>query len=680
MMRRPVSLLVAVRVGAWRPAGMAAGSWLALLAAFVLASPSLEAQAGGGNCDVPSHQGFTSIMLSNGTRVLYFSQPVMRCPGGTRITADSAVVYESTRYNQLFGNVVFVEGDSRLRANEAQYFEGEGRLVAWGDPILTDQAEGSVIRGDTMVFVRANEWQPEDRLTVTGRRPHATLYPARRPAPESEPSLPSDTLPTGEGELPVPDSLIMAAGGPPAPDSLGGVPPLPDSVAALAVVSDTAARRRPDIGEPPRADSLVSPPREAVVAAVQDAPAGSVPQEPAERVPYEVYAQRIVLEGSRYFRATGSVEITRDSLDAEAESVEFDQDAGFLILREAARVKTSNTDLRADTIRLDLPEDEIREVHAWGNGILEGEDVRVLGPVIRLFLTEGRLERLVAVRDAEADSILLAMEEPEPPPEQPDLLTLLPEVLRELGLTEFPRRPLAVAEDFHLVADSIEVLAPGEILNELRAMGRARGEAVGRDSLNTPDTPSILLVDWLEGDTIVATFAREGDAHGDAAPDTLVLGGPPFMALPDTVGPDQDLLPWVEDPEAQADSSEARYHLDRLVARVAARSLYRMEASDSTAREEGLLAIHYVIGDEIVMLFSNGEIERMEVENARGTHMEPVARQRRVEEPSGAATPPGTGDTSPSGVAGEWTAGTGDRSPPGIAGQPPPGMEGRGGK
>lgn len=620
--RAPRSRIVAaiVRHGGWRFRGVSVALGLTLVPLLFVMPLSLSAQEGGGACDVPRHEGFTSLMLSNGTRVLYFSRPTMRCPGGTRIDADSAVVYESTRYNQLFGNVVFVEGDSRLRADEAQYFEREGRLVAWGNAVLTDGAEGSVIRGDTMVFLRAGDMRAEDRLTVTGRRPHATLYPSRRPPPD----LPPDTLPPGAGAT-VADTLAPPPGAvaePPVPDSMV----LPTGVAAEPPVPDSLAlQRAQEAGLPPAVDTL-SP----------------APAEPGERVPYEVHAQRIVLEGSRYFRATGSVEITRDSLEAVAEEVELDQEAGGLTLTNAARVRTSNTDLAADSIRLDIPEDEIRQVYARSNAILEGEDVRILAPIIFLFLAEGSVDRLVAVRDASADSLLEAREGQDPGAAAGGPPRPLPEAARELGLTEFPSKPLALAEDFRLTADSIEVLTPGEVLDQVWAMGGARGESTGRDSLNTPDTPPIVALDWLEGDTIVATFAKKGSTP-NAVLDSVAGAGRAPLAVADTLGPEEDPVPFPETPGTQPDSAEAGYRLERLEARVAARSLYRMEPSDSTAMAEGLLAVHYVIGDQIVINFSQGEIERMEVENARGMHMEPVARQRRVGEPVGGTSPPGAG-------------------------------------
>jgi hypothetical protein len=68
------------------------------------------------------------------------------------------------------------------------------------------------------------------------------------------------------------------------------------------------------------------------------------------------------------------------------------------------------------------------------------------------------------------------------------------------------------------------------------------------------------------------------------------------------------------------------------VAKVRARSLYRLAPTDSTASiEDGRLAIHYVTGDEITIFMKEGEVDRMEVAGAtRGIHMEPVAARRGV--------------------------------------------------
>jgi len=143
------------------------------------------------------------------------------------------------------------------------------------------------------------------------------------------------------------------------------------------------------------------------------------------------------------------------------------------------------------------------------------------------------------------------------------------------------------------------------------AMGNARGESAGIDSLNGPDTPQLISRDWLEGDTIVAIFGVGGDS----------------LSATDEPLPDRD-----RDVEA-VDTTETDYRLERLVARVGARSMYRMAASDSTVvAQEGQFAIHYVIGDEITILLSEtGEAERMEViGQTRGIHLEPTGVQGQV--------------------------------------------------
>jgi lipopolysaccharide export system protein LptA len=560
-------------------------------------APKAVAGQVGGDCDVPDHSGFVTVSLSNGSRITYFRAPTIVCSGGTRIRADSAVVYEATDYTQLFRNVVFSDSDSRLTANQAQYFDQEKRLRAWGNVVLNDLAEGSIIRGDTMVLLRAGPGRAEDQLTVLGRRPHATLYPTLQPvAPdtaEGEAGEPSEGVPADPEEERTPPDTSGAA----APDSLGvaadsaGV--APDTTVAepdpAGVVSDTAAvpADPPGVSPPPGPEEVQPPPLE-------------------ERTPYEVRARRMFLEGSQYFRATGSVTINRDSVDAEADSLDYDQALGALFLANNARLTTAAYDLSATTIRLDIPQDEIRTVLAREEALLDGEDLWLLAPLISLALTDGKVDRLVAFQPPPPeDSTALEEERPR---------RRVPQELMELGLDRFPTRPHAVAQDYLLRADSIEVLAPDEVLDEVWAMGSARGESLARDSLNTEETPPLIERDWLEGDTIVAIFVPQDDSSAvqSEGVETVQVVAPPSAGG-----------------EAPADS--ARYRLDRLVARVGARSLYRLAATDSAvAEEEGRLAIHYVIGDEITILMSEGEVDRMEVTGTtRGIHLEPVATRRR---------------------------------------------------
>ena len=538
---------------------------LICLVSGLIGLPGDAVAQGDAGCDVPNHGGMVMTTLSNETRMFFFTSPTIRCPGGVRITADSARVFESTNYTQLWGDVVFSDEDSRLSANQAQYFSEERRLVATGNSVLTDLAEGSVIVGDNMTLIRAGPNRPEDFLTVGGRRPHATLYPTRRPAEEEAP-----------------------------PDTAGGREPaiLPDSV---AVRPDSAAAAPDSVVVRP--DSVATPPD----------PMVPDPEAEVDRVPYEIDAQRFVLEGTQFFRATGSVVVTRDSLRAVADSLEYEPDAGALFLSGSARVTTGPTDLAADAIRLDIPEDEVREADATGDAVLNGEDLRLLAPVVHLFFSEGGIERLMARRDPEADTTTAG---PDPDPEAPETVMRGPPhpVAAELGLAGFPLRPYAVAQDFILEGDSLEVLAPGEVLEEVWAMGKARGESMAPDSLAAADALPLISRDWLEGDTIVAVF-----------------------------GAREDSLPSVDEPFAErrriapdGDPDESKYVLKRLVAKVGARSMYRMAPSDSTLAAEGnQRAIHYVIGDEItIVLNAEGEAEHMEViGQTRGIHLEPLPRR-----------------------------------------------------
>jgi len=347
-----------------------------------------------------------------------------------------------------------------------------------------------------------------------------------------------------------------------------------------------------------------------------------------ERTPYEIRARRMFLEEERYFRATGSVTIERDSINAVADSVEYDESLGALFLSEEARLTTGGYDLSGATIRMDIPQDEIRTVVAREEALLEGDELWLLAPTIALALTDGKVERLIAVREPPEDS--LPQGDSLPPPEA-QRGRPVPDEVRAMGLTRFPPRPHAFAQDFLLWADSIEVLAPGEVLEELWAMGQAHGESLARDSLNTPDTDPLFRRDWLEGDTIVAIFVPGADSAtaGEVEPPE------PEIRLPPSAG---------AQPPEETPADSARFRLDRLVARVDARSLYRIAPTDSTLVEEddNRLAIHYVIGDEITIVMRGGEVDRMEVAgNTRGIHLEPVAIRRQTTPPDTTGIPPG---------------------------------------
>ena len=73
--------------------------------------------------------------------------------------------------------------------------------------------------------------------------------------------------------------------------------------------------------------------------------------------------------------------------------------------------------------------------------------------------------------------------------------------------------------------------------------------------------------------------------------------------------------------------SDADYEVEQIVARVGARSFYRLLPTDSSA-QAGIdpPALHYVVGDEIRIHMNAGEVESMEVlGQSEGIHLEPLS-------------------------------------------------------
>jgi lipopolysaccharide export system protein LptA len=353
----------------------------------------------------------------------------------------------------------------------------------------------------------------------------------------------------------------------PAPETLPG--PAPDSAAA-----GDSARTVPD------------------TTAAAEPPARPTRERPdTVKVPYLVVGDRLFLQGDQYFLASGDVEIERDSLKAHADTAEYDQVAARMLLKGSARVDGGTYTLWGRTINLAIPGGEVSSVRAVRDGILVGEGLRLEAPLVQMFLADGAMERLVAT----------------PLPRDPDTPLVTAEDSSDVA------RPVVEAEQFRLTADSVEVLAPGEVLDRIFAAGAARGESSARDSLNVPSLPELARTDWLEGDTIVATFSKPEPS-----------------------------------PDLPADTAADEYRLEQLMARGSAKSLYRMLPSDSTSRPGvDAPAVHYVTGAAIRIVMAEGEVERMEVDGpTRGWQLEPDKRkaaQDTLAKPDTTAPPPDTG-------------------------------------
>ena len=336
--------------------------------------------------------------------------------------------------------------------------------------------------------------------------------------------------------------------------------------------------------------------------------AGAAAPVEGPRSPYVVVADWIFLQSGERFEAAGDVEIERDSLLAYADSAEYDRVSDRVLLRGSARVDGPTYDLRGRTIDLLTPDGATSEVHAVRDAVLTGSDLVITSSQIRLYLTEGALDRLVATplpgdtAGADSPQRTASGEVPAPGGETPATGGELP--AEGADAARAPTQPVALVDEFQLTADSIDILAPGERIERVFAAGRARSVSHARDSLNVPDLPPIASADWLEGDTVIVYF--EPESPGSAkAPKGAEGTAPP----------------------AEADSAGARYRVDRIRAMIGARSLYRLTPADSAARA-GVdpPAIHYVVGDSITIVMNGDEVETMEVVGqTQGIHLEPLS-------------------------------------------------------
>ena len=540
-----------------------------------------------------------------------------RCTDGTRILADSAVFWERSGNVRLVERVHFEDADTELDADSAYYFGNIRELRAWSDVTLTDRRSGAVLMGDSLELLRESRFRTMDRIHVHGGSPRAVVYPARRPA-----------APVTEAEP------VEVA---PAPDSLG------EEVGVSAL--DSLAGETPD--EPP-IDSLagevpgMAPEGSLAGAPSQGAeePTGAEAAVPADSVtptPYEVEAPRLYIDGRRFFRAGGGVVVTRDSLVATGDSLDYDEQVGAMLIFGNARVVDRSFELNGASVSVTPTAGLNEEILAREDARLAGDQVLMQAPAIRLFLEGGQVSRIVAL-----PSVV-----PMPGDDGEELVDTTGltagDAARARALAEQARgeaegdtaiapdslpQPSVVAADFNLAGDSIEVLSPNRLLDVVTAVGRARADAMNPDSFPGEDLPEVAANDWIEGQTIVARFTS------DAPPE-------------DTKA-------------ANRDTTVQRVRLESVTATTDARSLYRVLASDTAQTESEIVqtesdtlraesgtlsteselaeadtlqgeesrlpALHYVRGNQITIHLKGRKVVKMEVQGQTvGYHLEPLS-------------------------------------------------------
>ncbi len=538
-------------------------------------------------CDLLQSRS-SAVQLTGDGFYNFISDPVFGCGEGVIIRADSAVLDDVSGYTRFIGNFEYRDSTAFMTADRADHYSSEGRLIGVGNIHITDGASGATFEGDSTVLVGSGSRREDGEMTILGldgRRAHAViLISPRAAAPDSAGVVDAAETPAGDA-APAGDSVLAG-------DSTGA--------AAGAAADDPVDSTAPTDSTLVAADTPVPPVDPAAVEAGEEEVAPPDPPPPdTTPVPYDVDAERIYLSGADYMLATGNAELYNDEFRALADSIEYREAAGRLFLRGTApRVFGSGAEyvLSGDAVDLDM---NGNQVAARGDAALAASEIDLTAPEIRVLMQDGVLDRIVAMNerppetelpgppgdgggpsgDSAAATAAAAEEqatddapveaaEPalgeaiplgeEPVPADADALR---DTAGENGDTAAalpPARPRAVAETFELEGDSIDVLAPNEVLERVVAVGGARGESLARDSLNADDTPDIARSDWVSGDTIIAVFRP-------VAADTSTGTG------------------------TETTSSEATggYQLDRLEARGEAASLYRMTPSGGAAEGEG---------------------------------------------------------------------------------------------
>ena len=670
-----------------------------------------------------------------------------RCTDGTRILADSAVVWEHSGNAYFFGDVHFEDPDTELDADSARYFDNVQELIAYSNVVLTDRKGGAVIRGETLSYLSDSRFRKEDRILVYGGSPRAVVYPARRPAapvavaeavgddiedvedlsgdPEEEDpgadSVPGgmdapvgDSVP-GEEEAPVGDSVPGEEEALPE-DSVRGDEvdstaagageqddPAADSVAdeGEALAADSVVEGLPDrppgagledeFAELARLDSLAGISDEAGVeteaAPETEADFTDAPVDSVTPLPYEVEAPRIMIDGRRFFRAGGGVVVTRDSLRAVGDSLDYDQEVGAMLILGEASVEDSGFRLKGLSVAVTPTAGLNEEILAREEAELTGDEVLMTAPAIRLFLEESKVGRLVALPTVPPlDDGAEAFDTTGLTPGDAARVRAMAEAAAaeaaaedSLNAPDSLPRPSVIAAEFNLTGDSIEVLSPGQVLDEVTAIGAARADAMGQDSLMDEDLPEVARNDWMEGETIIARFASVDSVTDSAEDSTAAQPGPTGRrARLETLTAINDARSFYrlytsDTTQAAADTSDAAPadttgEPDPPPEEPQAApedSITATDQPDSIPEEDGATAeecdttgadgerrpeLHYVSGNQITIFLDGRQVVKMEVTGqTQGYHFEPAppdcesaAADSAAVDPDSLTTPPDT--------------------------------------
>ena len=492
-------------------------------------------------CELNAPATATLVVLNSGTpyEMRYIGGgATLMCQGGTRIRADSAVVSRAAGTADFIGNVSFADTAKTLTASTARYYSRDRQLAAQGRPELPVVLT-DLRTGSTIRSPNLNYFQLLERIEIYSGRPVATLYrtpPEQRVAGDTTIVVSDAMTIQGQQSFVGTGNVVMARGEVNARALQRAI--FSDSAGTLRLVGDAVVELD---SATLRGDSILA---WTEAAAAREGGLAASPE------------RRAAGAGRRPTPDTSAV--PPDSAAAPPDSAAADTIVAVAVPPEPGTAGDP---------------DAFREVLALGGATLETRDVRAEGPRIAVLFDAGAVERLV---------VLGERADPEAGPEGP-----------------VPPRARASSEQFVMVADSIDALAPGRVLNEVVAVGNARGVMRDTAAADTVGVPAIARENWIEGDTLRAFFTGGGPAQAEEP-------GDPAAEL-----------------ESGADRGERV--IERLVAVGApAGSLFRQRAENAEPGDPW--DISYLLAQRIVVRLANGEVTSVDAQgDVKGIQLTPGA-------------------------------------------------------
>jgi len=318
--------------------------------------------------------------------------------------------------------------------------------------------------------------------------------------------------------------------------------------------------------------------------------------EDAGAEPIELVADRVFMVGRDDLSAFGAVVVTRTDFQATGGEARYDAATEELEMRQDARVTSEEYELAGEVVRARMAEGALEWVHARTRAALRGEDLLVTAPDLEIFFEAQAMQRAIA-RSPEGV---------------------------EGG------RPLATSRTFEIEADSLDASFIEDRLDQVHAVGSARGESVDTTSsaatstiAATPPTrddlaedarnddaddgataaaPRVGTTDWIRGDTVIAYFVPAPEPDGSGEGGQVAIDAEAY------------------DSERAATRS---VDLSRLTALGSAQSLYRMRADGEPAGSTERRNLNFLVGDSIELVLADGELSVANVSGLRhGIYLE----------------------------------------------------------